>query len=135
MRIQFHLAAAALLALVVTSPAAAASPASEASRALEAWGPLDVVQHESAIIVTAKERRVSQKVFEAMMTAGLCAFVQAKLIELKGIEGVVVLNRFQHSGWVFEGGAALCRDVMAQQGKAQKIQLWGNVHVYARGLK
>lgn len=128
--------AIALLAIVVAaSPVAAKSPASEASQALAGWGPLNVAQEEAAIIVTAKERRVSQKVFEAMMTAGLCAFVQAKLIELEGIEGVAVLNRFQHSGWVFEGGADLCRDIMAVQGRAQKIRLWSNAHVYTRPSK
>lgn len=127
-----HLAAAALVATILAmGPAAAAPPATEASKALAAWGPLSVVQDKSTIIVTTRERRFRQQVFEAMMTAGLCAFVQANLIELKGIEGVAVLNRFQRTGWVFEGGAALCRDVMAHRGKARTIQLLGNVHIYS----
>ena len=67
------------------------------------------------------------------MMFGLCALVDAELIELEGIEGVVVLNRFRHSGWVFEGGAGLCRELMAKTGKMQKLLLWSNAHVYVRG--
>ena len=104
-----------LLAILLVSlcPAAslAANAVQEAHSALEGWEPLAIEQDGPVLLVVSKERRVSETVYGAMIRFGLCAFVAAGKIELRGIEMVAIVNRFGGSGWVLERAPGACRDI------------------------
>ena len=106
-------------------------PTHEAARALEMWEPLSIQQQPvGSLVITAKERRVTAQVYESMILIGLCAHVHLGRISLPGIHEVVIMNRFGGSGWVFEGGAEACRELMSGSRDSQRIRLMGRTHLY-----
>lgn len=101
-------AAVLLLVLCYSTDAGAQDAVSEAWRALELWEPLSIEQKGSSLVVTSKERSVTQTIYEAMIGAGICLYAGTGEIELDGIAEIVILNRFHAAGWVFEGGKPDC---------------------------
>ena len=85
-------------------------PATEAWWALMMWDPLDVQHEEQTLMVRAKERRVTQTIYQAMIL-GICGFVGSGHIALEGVREIVIINQFLAQGWVFEGGAPECEEV------------------------
>ena len=65
------------------------------------------------------------------MLYGLCAFAAEDMISLHGVTSIVILNRFEGSGWVFEGGAAECKAVMTKPKESRYLQLIGRTHLYS----
>ena len=108
----------------------------EAKAALDSWAPLAVAQVEDVLVVITKERRVTGQIYDSMILHGICLDVEVKGAKLPGISEIVILNRFQASGWVFgdpEGpvnAAAECRKVMAADRNDQKIQLALRTYLY-----
>ena len=94
------------------------------------WQPLSVERVGSTLIVVAKERQVTQTVYEAMILIGLCGHVDAGRIALEGITEIAILNRFGGQGWVFEGGAVACGDIMAAPRDGRRIRLLGQSRLY-----
>lgn len=122
-----------LIALMLLAPLtipAAASPVAEANQALDIWRPISIEESENVLIITSKERRVEEQIYRSMMLTGLCAYVEIGLISLQGITNVVIINRFQESGWVFRGGASLCKEIMSLPREDRQIQLLVNSNLY-----
>ena len=120
---------AVLAALGATAPAAASDSLAvrEANMALELWAPLHVkVADGGILVVVTRERQVTSRIYQAIMLSGLCAFVSIGRIELLGVNAVLVVNRFAGQGYVFEGGAPLCRTVMGYDQKSRAIRLLGH---------
>ena len=130
-RFRLGVLVAAMIAFMSLGQHASAQNATEeAAQALAMWQPVSIERVDFALIVTTKERRVTENIYQAMMLAGMCAFVQAGRIRLAGITGVVILNRFEASGWVFEGGASECKSIMAFPRDARSLRLLGHSHLY-----
>ncbi len=102
-----------LLAPCWTTTATAEEPVPEAWQALEMWEPQHIFRDRELLFVIAKERRVTDTIYSAMVRAGLCAYVGAGRIQLEGVEEIVILNDRGMTGWRFEGGAEACREVNA----------------------
>ena len=99
------------LLLFYSTPAGGQDAESEAWLALEMWEPLSIEQNGPSLVVTAKERSVTQTIYTAMIGFGICLYVVTGEIELPGISEIVVLYRFGASGWVFEGGLYILPNV------------------------
>ena len=106
----------------------------EAARALELWDPLSIEQQVSRLIITTRERQVSQTVYTAMIGSGICLFAGTGQIQLTGIREILILNRFRGSGWVFEGGKSACQSVAQAPAGRANVLLLGQSHMYTSSI-
>ena len=102
----------------------------EATRALAMWAPLSIEQQGVRLVITAKERQVSQTVYTAMIYAGICLFAGTGRIQLAGITEIIILNRFRGAGWVFEGGKKECRQIAEASSARRDVLIWSQTHMY-----
>ena len=128
-----------LLVWVCFTGVASADAVTDAKKALEVWDPVSVEMRQSSLIVVAKERRVTAKIYNAMIYAGICLWAGTGRVELSGVKEVVILNRFRASGWVFEGGAEECKRMANVPFSKVNLMIAGQTHMYActsgRGCK
>ena len=123
-------AAVVLFVFCYSMSAAAQNAVSEARRALEMLAPLSIEQQGSRLVVTAKERRVTHTIYNAMIYAGICLYAGTGQIKLAGINEIAILNRFRASGWVFEGGAAPCKQISKAPAATVDILIAGHTHLW-----
>ena len=102
----------------------------EAYEALAQWEPQHIFRDKSLLFIITKEPRVTEVIYAAMLNAGLCTYVQANRIELRGINQITFLNNRGMSGWVFEGGASLCGEISAEPSSNGNVKLLGRTHLY-----
>lgn len=121
---------------LATSRTTSAVP--EARKALEMWEPLSIHMKGSSLVIVAKERRVTSRIYNAMMS-GICAYAGTGRITLAGVKEIVILNRFGASGWVFEGGTPECKRLVNVPVSKLDLLIGGQTHTYActtdRGCK
>lgn len=108
-----------------------ASKLQDISKSLTPWGPLNIEIKHRNLIITTKERRVTDTIFLAMITDGLCMNYYFNKHLLDGISKITILNKFNYHGYVLEGGA----DVCAQIGKMKnnnniKFFILSKTHLY-----
>lgn len=120
----------ALLASFYPLGTGAANAVADATKALEMWQPTAVEKKGASLIVTAKERRVTSKIYNAMIT-GICAWAGTGNIKLSGVNEVAILNRSKASGWVFEGGAGACKRIAHVPGSKIDLMIAGKTHLYS----
>ena len=102
----------------------------EAAQALELWDPLSIEQQGSRLVITAKERQISQTVYTAMIGSGICLYAGTGHIQLIGITEIIILNRFQGMGWVFEGGTSACVPIVKASSGKRDVLILGQTHMY-----
>lgn len=102
----------------------------EAAQALELWDPLSIEQQGSRLVITSRERRVNHTVYTAMIGAGICLYAGTGQIQLTGITEIVILNRFQGMGWVFEGGKSSCVSIAKASSGKRELLIAGQTHMY-----
>lgn len=122
---------AALIAWACLAGAARADAVADARVALEMWDPVSVEVRGSSLVVVAKERRVTAKIYEAMIYAGICLWAGTGRVALAGVSEVVILNRHRAAGWVFEGGAGECRRIADAPSSEAKVMILGRTHLYS----
>lgn len=110
----------------------------ETRQALELWEPVSVEKKRSSLIVIVKEKRLTAKIYDAMI-GGICVWVGAGEAKLQGVKEIAILNRFRASGRIFEGGATACERVFRAPGSELSIIIAGQTHMYSctsgRGCK
>lgn len=123
-----------IISRLIAPPSTYAQAAvSEAKLALEMWEPLAIEQQGKRLVITSKERQVTSTIYYAMMS-NICLYAGTGEIQLVGITEILILNRFQRSGWVFEGGRSACMPVFkAPSGKVQ-IRIAGQTHLYSLSI-
>jgi hypothetical protein len=116
-----------------------ADAVADAEKALEMWEPISVEKKGASLVVVAKERRVTATVYNAMIGAGICLSAGTGRAALSGVEEIVILNRFNAAGWVFEGGAEACKLLAKVPVSKLNVMIAGRSHLYAcssgRGCK
>ena len=105
-------------------------PVSDIQKAVEGWGPLAVEMRPVTLRVVLNQQQVTETIYEAVILSGICAFVQAGLIEISGIEEIEILNRFGAQGYVFEGGAQECRGLEKIPRERRNLYLLGMTHLF-----
>lgn len=122
------------LAPLTSAQATTPKAVQEAAEALYLWEPVAIAQQGSRLVITSKERRVSQTVYTAMIRAGICLFARTGDIQLMGIKEILILNKFRGSGWVFEGGKSACVSLAQAAPDKVDILILGRSHLYSHSI-
>lgn len=81
-------------------------------KSLDMWQPKEVKVQSGILTILSKERRVTDTIYQAMITNGLCMGTLSQPGSLDGISEVRVLNQFGRQGYVFDGGASECGELV-----------------------
>jgi hypothetical protein len=100
-------------------------------KSLKDWQPLNIQIKSGNLIVTTKERRVTDTIYLAMIHIGLCTDYYFNKNLLNGIKSVSILNRYKHQGYVLDGGANICNKI-GKMSNNRKITLsiLSKTHLY-----
>jgi hypothetical protein len=112
------------------SGVALADAVMETRQALELWEPISVEKKRSSLIVIAKERRMTTKIYNAMISR-ICVWVGAEGAKLQGVKEIAILNRFGASGMVFEASSKACERIFRAPGSELYIIIAGQTHMYS----
>ncbi|MDV2504674.1 MAG: hypothetical protein RX318_12080 [bacterium] len=123
---------AIFLVAIFLASAARADPVSDVRKAVEMWGPIVVKMRPVTLRVVLNQQQITETIYEAVIFAGICAFVQAGLIDISGIEEIEVLNRFGYQGYVFEGGHQECRELYKTPRDRRNLHLLGMSRLYGK---
>ena len=120
----------ALLAFCLAG-AAQADQRARASELLEMWQPQSVAIEDGVLKVVLPQDRISEEIYFAVLTAGLClGFAMEK--PLNGLSGVEVLNRHVRQGYVFERGLEDCDSWNERPAGSPmtRLEILGATHLY-----
>jgi len=129
-RTVFVLVAGVSAGVLYPDSKADAGSVSEVRMALEMWAPKAVVRNGTTIKVVLPQRRITEQIYTAAISAGICLYVAAKKIRLAGVKEIQILNQFRRQGYVFEGGKKERDEMNRLPRSGQKIQLLGRTHLY-----
>ena len=122
MRILHGLIAAVLL---FAAPAFA-EPTTQVSTAFAQFEPLRVAVNGKVATVVMSQQRVTDTLYQNVITNGGCLRQIIDPDVLEGIEEIAVLNRHAAQGYIFEGGRERCAELNAMPlGKGKTILLMG----------
>lgn len=113
------------------SMVAANSVEEYAKQSLEMWEPNEVRLDGQSLIIIAKERRVTDKIYRAMIASGLCMGIIRRPNGLDGISKIKVLNQFGRQGYIFEGGEEECKEVNDIPANEVEMYIIGRTHMHA----
>lgn len=96
------------MALSLAAPAFA-DPEADAKELLTMWAPKSVQVKNGILTVALPQRRVTEEIYMAVMTAGLCPGV---LLDkpLEGVREIHILNEHKVQGYVYEKGLEDCAE-------------------------
>lgn len=97
---------ACILALTSALPASAGD-IDDAKEALFLWQPIEVSLHKGSLTVVLSERQITEKIYMAVITTGICVGPLTGK-GLSSVQEVKVLNQFEHQGYVYEAGTEDC---------------------------
>jgi hypothetical protein len=115
-----------LLPTIVT----AGNQEAQIQKSLEMWQPKEVRVQNGVLSIISKERRVTDTIYRAMITAGLCMGTMSQSKSLDGISEIRVLNQFGRQGYVFEGGNAECSEILKMPGRKTELYVLGRTHMH-----
>lgn len=125
-----HLVAAAIVA--ATFPLTVfADVRSDAKEALAMWQPDKVNFKNGTLTVVLPQQRISEEIYTAVLTAGLCMWT-ATGKDLSPVTELVILNQFERQGYVNENGTQDCAAInkMPVGSMDVKIKILGATHLY-----
>jgi len=122
-----------LVSLLVFMPAIALAGSQEAEirQSLEMWQPKSVKVQGGIVSIVSNERRITDTIYEAMITAGICLVTIPRPKSLKGVSEIRILNQFSRQGYVFEGGSPECNEIINMPGNKAKIYVLGRTHTHS----
>jgi len=101
------------------------------AKSLRPWEPLNIKIKYGELVITSKERRMNLDIFYAMIRNGICVDYYFNKNLLNGIRKIVILNRFNHQGFVLEGGKDVCKTIGKMSNDTKiKIFLSSKTHLY-----
>jgi len=88
---------------------AAADVVSDARELAMMWQPKVVRFEKGSLTLVLPQRSISEEIYFAVLTSGLCL---GPLLgkPLTGVSEIVVLNQFERQGYVYEKGLEACRE-------------------------
>lgn len=121
-----------LTSILFLAPAIAIAGSQEAQiqKSLEMWQPKAVKLQGAALSVISKERRITDTIYQAMITAGLCMGTISRPTSLDGVSEIRILNKFGRQGYVFEGGDSECAEIVKMPVNKTKIYILGRTHMH-----
>ncbi|MEP2990906.1 MAG: hypothetical protein ABJO88_18275 [Parasphingorhabdus sp.] len=130
MRAPLAITSACVAAVLFTSQALADTKAN-AVDLTAMWQPQQVQISGEKLILVLPQRRITEQIYIAILTAGLCL---GPLIEkpLDGITEIQVLNQFRAQGYVYEKGLEDCETFNNRPAgdSMTKIEILGATHLY-----
>ena len=99
--------------------------------ALSPFEPISVDKNGQTLIITANEHRVTDIIYNAIINNGVCMPIWlGKPDVLNHINEVVVINKYQKQGYVFEGGKSSCAELGNATQKDNNLVLMGHSRIY-----
>jgi len=99
----------------------AADTTSEARSAFKAWEPKSLeLETDGTLRVVLPQKQITDTIYYATIQAGFCLGV-AFGKQMSDVTSVFILNQYEAQGWLFEGGAASCKDINAAPSKRAQI--------------
>lgn len=117
--------------LLVAASAAAQEPDQEIVALFDSWAPLAVDHAGSDLVVILPQPRITLQIFHAVVGFGLC-LAEPLDVDISEVGELVVLNQFGVQGFVFEGGAAGCEEVLSAPSNLSEIVIAGQSRGYSR---
>ncbi|HID05516.1 MAG TPA: hypothetical protein EYP10_00050 [Armatimonadetes bacterium] len=119
-----------LLAALLPSPMLA-NEVSDAKSVLEMWAPKSVDFSNGTLTVVLPQRRITEEMYTAVLTAGLC-LGQAIGKDFSSVSELVILNQFRQQGYVNENGSGDCSRLnsIPAGSDAQRLIILGATHLY-----
>lgn len=111
-----------ILTLVLATAPATASDTLRAI--LQSWQPISVERQAEDLLIVLDELQVSQDLYVAVITLGVCPVLALDETALDGVKQIGVLNRYASIGLVAEGGRELCEKINAAETSPRKDG-WG----------
>jgi hypothetical protein len=100
-------------------------------KSLKSWAPLNIQIQSNNLIVTTKENRVTDTIYLAMINYALCTDYYFNKNLLNGIKSIYILNRYNHQGYVLDGGADICEKIGKMKDNNRiKFIILGKTHLY-----
>lgn len=119
-----------LVLLMSVSPVAyTVSVSEQVEESLEMWEPSSVAYEDGSLIILAKERRVTDQIYQAMIS-GICMGMISRPDSLSGVTEIKMLNRFGRQGYVFEGGESDCKELNEMPMNQTEIHILGMTHMH-----
>lgn len=122
---------AILTMMMITVLSAKAETSEKFDKALEMFGPNEVVVEGKTAFIVLPHRRITDDIYASVISSGICF---RQLIEpniLDGLKEVAVLNQFSEQGFVFEGGTAECSELNEMPtGRDKTIRLLGYTRIH-----
>ena len=125
-----RLVAAAII--TVTLPfATLADVRSDAREALTIWQPSSVAYKNGTLTIVLPQQRITEEIYTAVMTAGLCLWSAAGK-DFSPVTELVVLNQHQRQGYVNEHGTQDCATInkMPVGSIGVKMKILGATHLF-----
>ncbi|HBR5116635.1 hypothetical protein AAHU41_09870 [Klebsiella pneumoniae] len=96
-----------VLSLLLVSASVAAQASNEAvlQKSLKPWNPLSIESNSGVVTLVMNEDSVTTQIYNSVIRMGVCGPIwlnPQKTTYLKNTKEVRVLNRYAHSGFVFE---------------------------------
>jgi hypothetical protein len=107
-----------------------ADEVSDANAALEMWAPNSVEFRNGTLTVTLPQSRITEQIYMAVLTSGLC-LGQLTGKNFSRVSELIVLNQFGQQGYVNENGSGDCDQLNSVGGNdAQRLIILGATHLY-----
>ena len=99
-------------------------------KSLEMWQPKEVRVQSGVLSIISKERRITDTIYRAMITAGLCMGSISQPKSLEAISEIRILNQFGRQGYVFEGGNEECSEILNMTGSKTELYVLSRTHMH-----
>lgn len=110
---------------------AADGPSSNLKESLQPWSPLSISINNKKLTVVMNEARITNNIFTAVIKNGICMPIWlGDPNALNGVAVVIILNKFKHQGYVFEGGKNICSEMGKLPSEKSEILLLGHSHIF-----
>ena len=121
----------ALFFVCTVTTSGIADPLKAVKDSLRPWQPQSVTMEKQTLKVITKEGRVTDTIFKSVIKFGVCAPVwMGNANALDGVSEILVLNKFERQGYVFEGGKNLCDEMGKLNSKEVETYMLGHTHLF-----
>ena len=121
------------LFLVSASVTAQASNEAVLQKSLKPWNPLSIESSAGVVTLVMNEDSVTTQIFNSIIRMGVCSPLclnPQKNTYLKNTKEVRVLNRYSHSGFVFENPRSSCNEAGQAKGDGSELIIASHTHAF-----
>lgn len=121
------------LFLVSASVTAQASNEAVLQKSLKPWNPLSIESSAGVVTLVMNEDSVTTQIFNSIIRMGVCSplwLSPQKNTYLKNTKEVRVLNRYSHSGFVFENPRSSCNEAGQAKGDGSELIIASHTHAF-----